>query len=407
MFKLVESLFALVPIQASLAVIVLCTPIVLVIIFRHLAFRAGENGRRIWFAYRQNSRLLFLGTVGCWWALWDWIQTILLSDRIDSLWPSFSDPAIREVVFCLPPLIIFFHIATIAYFTDKRVSGLHWSRMTILGQAFWSLVRNVVPLLLISAAFETTFNGELLGLVWLICAFVVFIIGKRFHDVAMGINPKLLKAGEMRHRVMALAEKMNVDDLQRVYVVPQGKGHLMNAFAGFGSISLTDTLSQHLNRAEVDSTIAHELGHLKLGHAPKLLLVLFSAFVFPSLLFFGRPMRVPAFRPALDFFTFFTPFLISYFFLRRFEYQADREAERASHNPEVEISSLIKLHRAAEVPFQFNVLTEMFLTHPSLRHRVAAIARGSNIPEDRVEEMLGKVESRTKKNAKGLDVARL
>lgn len=405
MFKLIEVLFALAPIQAILAVIVLCTPIVLVLIFRQMALSGLADGHRIWFGYRLNARVLFLGTIACWLALWDWSQPTLLSGAISTLWPAFSDPAIREMVFWLLPLIAFSIAQTIAYFTDKSASDLHWSRMAILRQAFWSLIRNVVPLLLISAAFEATFNGDLLGLVWLMCAFVVFVIGKSFHDKAMGINPKLLKSGEMRHRAMALAERMHVN-LRHVCVVPQGKGHLMNAFAGFGSISLTDTLSQRLNRAEVDCTIAHELGHLKQGHAPKLLLVLFSAFAFLSLMVFGWPMQVPAIRPFLDVFVMSAPFLFFYFFSRRFEYQADREAARILRNPEIEISSLIKLHRAADVPFKFNVLTEVFLTHPSLRHRVTAIARDSDISEDRAEEMLGRAESRTRQHTKDLDAAR-
>ena len=70
---------------------------------------------------------------------------------------------------------------------------------------------------------------------------------------------RLLKSGEMRNRVMVMAEKMKVD-LRRVYVVAQGKGHLLNAFAGLDGISLTDTLSQRLNRAEVDCTIAQTSG---------------------------------------------------------------------------------------------------------------------------------------------------
>jgi Zn-dependent protease with chaperone function len=396
MFKLVRTLFSLVPVRTGLAAVVLCAPIVLTVIFRSLALQALETGRQIWRVYRQNSRLVFFGTVACWWALWDWSQPVLHSDRIASLWPAFSDPAIREMVFCLLPLITFAIAQIIAYLADKSVYDLRWSRTAILRQAFWSLIRYIAPLLLISAAFEEIFDGDLLGAVWLVCAFIVFAIGKIFHDKAMGVNPRLLNSGEIRNRCMAMAEKMNVD-LRRVYVVPQGKGHLLNAFAGFGGISLTDTLSQRLNRAEVDATIAHELGHLKLGHAPKSLLVLFLAFATPAALFFRWPMRVPGVRPALDFFVIFAPFLVFYFFSRRFEYQADRES--ASRSPEIEISSLIKLHRAADAPFQVNVLAEMFLTHPSLMHRIAGIARGSGISNARVEEMLRKKEPTKTLNA--------
>ncbi|HKF50895.1 MAG TPA: M48 family metalloprotease [Candidatus Acidoferrales bacterium] len=200
-----------------------------------------------------------------------------------------------------------------------------------------------------------------------------------------------------------MAEKMNVD-LRSVYVVPQGKGHLLNAFAGFGSISLTDTLSQRLNRAEVDCTIAHELGHLKLRHGPKILGLLFLVFAFPSLLFFKWPTRLPALRPALDLFVMFAPFLVFCFFSRHFEYQADSESAASARNPEIEISSLAKIHRAAGVRFRMNRLTEMFVTHPSLVHRVSAIARRSGISDERVSEIL-QDEPSARQRAKVLDAA--
>jgi Zn-dependent protease with chaperone function len=99
----------------------------------------------------------------------------------------------------------------------------------------------------------------------------------------------------------------------------------------------------------------------------------------------------------------FAPFLVFYFFSRRFEYQADRES--ASRNPEVGISSLVKLHRAVEAPFELNVLTEAFCTHPSLIHRVAAIARSYDISEARVREILGRIGPRPWERAKSLDAA--
>ncbi|HKF50896.1 MAG TPA: hypothetical protein VKB26_01170 [Candidatus Acidoferrales bacterium] len=191
--KLIKVLFSLVPIQASLAVIVLCAPVVLAMLFRYVALRAPAKGHQIWADYRQNSRLIFLTTIGGWWVLWDLSQPFVLSDRIYSLWPAFSDPAIREVVFCLFPLTTFAIAQTIAYATDKSIGELHWSQIAILRQAFWSLIRYVVPLLLVSASFEAIFDGEVLGMVWLVCALVVFIIGRIFHDKALGINVRLLK----------------------------------------------------------------------------------------------------------------------------------------------------------------------------------------------------------------------
>ncbi|MGH9711532.1 MAG: M48 family metallopeptidase, partial [Candidatus Acidiferrales bacterium] len=275
---------------------------------------------------------------------------------------------------------------------------LHWSRGAILRQGFWSVVRFAIPLLLIASGFEVIFDGELQGVVWLIAAFGVAISGRVFLDRALGVNSRLLKSSELRNRALAMAERMDVD-LRRVYIVPQGKGHLLNAFAGVSSISLTDTLSQHLNQAEVDCTIAHELGHLKLGHVWKTFLTLILVFAIPASLFFRLSSRMLPFRPVLDLLVILVPFLIFYFFSRRFEYQADQESVAAVENAEVEIRSLAKLHEAACAPLKINRVSELFLTHPSLLRRVAAIAHSNGVSGDRVYEILREVEPRKKRRA--------
>lgn len=100
---------------------------------------------------------------------------------------------------------------------------------------------------------------------------------------------------------------------------------------------------------------------------------------------------------------FTPPFLLFYFFVRRVEYQADRESAALTRNPEIEISSLAKLHRAARTPFQVNRITDMFSTHPSLIHRVTSIARTNGISDAGVTEILRETEPRTKDRAKVLD----
>jgi hypothetical protein len=70
MFDLVKTLVALAPIQTSLAIVILCAPVLLALIFRGVALHAPANGHQVWFSYRQNSRLIFFATIGGWWALW-------------------------------------------------------------------------------------------------------------------------------------------------------------------------------------------------------------------------------------------------------------------------------------------------------------------------------------------------
>jgi Zn-dependent protease with chaperone function len=137
---------------------------------------------------------------------------------------------------------------------------------------------------------------------------------------------------------------------------------------------------------------------LKLRHVGKTLLTIILVFIIPSILFFGLAPRTLTFRPAFDVLVTFAPFLVFYFFLRRFEYQADHESVVAC-NAEAEIRSLAKLHQVAGAPFRANRLSELFLTHPSLMRRATAIATSNGISGDRVNDILRDAEPPRKKRA--------
>ena len=61
-----------------------------------------------------------------------------------------------------------------------------------------------------------------------------------------------LKSGEFRNRALLLAKEMAIT-LQRVFIVPSGKGHLTNAFGMSSAIGLTDNLGKYLTKEQVHS----------------------------------------------------------------------------------------------------------------------------------------------------------
>jgi len=61
-----------------------------------------------------------------------------------------------------------------------------------------------------------------------------------------------LKSGELRYRALLLAEETGIT-LQRVFIVPSGKGHLTNAFGMSSAIGLTDNLGKYLTKEQVHS----------------------------------------------------------------------------------------------------------------------------------------------------------
>lgn len=185
-------------------------------------------------------------------------------------------------------------------------------------------------------------------------------------------------------------------ELKRVYIVPQGKGHLTNAYAGgFGSISLTDTLSHSLNYKEMNCVLVHELAHLKLGHVRGYFRDLALPYVSLIILLFKWPSREPALRPVLEFSVIVLPILILEFLSRLREYAADREEVTVLGDPEASIRSLVKLHQISHVPRQWSYFCELFSSHPSLERRAKGIARAGNLTDVRTSDILAEPEIRS------------
>jgi Zn-dependent protease with chaperone function len=355
--------------------------------YRHKAFRkSGEDRTAIWFAYRSLGRFIFLTTLALWWALWDlhggWLGSLkmlpsglfLLSDH-------------QHLLFSIPPIASLFLLQILNFSTDKTVSGLHWSHTAIARRASWSVVQNVVSMLMVAAGFEAIYAGGYLGILWLVGAAVIHRVGLIFLRMAEGMRFNRLRSGELRNRSLAIARKMGID-VDTVCMVPAGKGHLTNAFGASNMIALTDALPKYLNERQIDSVIAHELIHVKHKHARMGSLIIVAGYLALLLLMFKIPGRMIQFRPLFDIAVIYLPLIGFYYSSRRAEFEADREAVLYTGDPETAIRALANLYRSSGVPVNCSKLSELFQTHPSLIRRIVAIARAGELPNDRVAKVL-------------------
>lgn len=86
-----------------------------------------------------------------------------------------------------------------------------------------------------------------------------------------------LPEGSLRERLMGLGDRTGFR--ARTILVMDGSkrsGHSNAFFTGFGKfrrIVLFDTLIEQLKERQLESVLAHEIGHYKLGHIPKMLLL--------------------------------------------------------------------------------------------------------------------------------------
>lgn len=117
---------------------------------------------------------------------------------------------------------------------------------------------------------------------WWLWGFLFFFL---FQLLMMVVYPMLimplfnkftpLPEGELRNCLMALAERTGFK-ARSIQVMDGSRrsGHsnaFFTGFAGFRRIVLFDTLIDQLQRAELEAVLAHEIGHYKKGHIPRML----------------------------------------------------------------------------------------------------------------------------------------
>ena len=113
-----------------------------------------------------------------------------------------------------------------------------------------------------------------------------------------------LPEGDLRSRLMALGDQTGFR--ARTILVMDGSrrsGHSNAFFTGFGRfrrIVLFDTLIEQMEESQLASVLAHEIGHYKLGHIPKMLM-LSSVFLFLSFLALGWLQQSAWFVEAFGF----------------------------------------------------------------------------------------------------------
>jgi STE24 endopeptidase len=161
-------------------------------------------------------------------------------------------------------------------------------------------------------------------------------------------------------------------------------------FGGFRKIVLFDTLIQQLSEPELEAVLAHEIGHFKRKHIPKMLLASaagsLAGFYVISLLA-GQPWFYRSFGfepghivPALLLFALlsglFTFWLspLTHWWSRRYEYESDAFAAELMSEPRSLISALRKLNEKNLGNLTPHPLySRFYYSHPTLLERERAL----------------------------------
>lgn len=205
-----------------------------------------------------------------------------------------------------------------------------------------------------------------------------------------------LPEGALRDRLLRLGERTGFH-ARSIQVMDGSKRsrHSNAFFTGFGKfrkIVLFDTLISHLAEAELEAVLAHEIGHYKKRHVPKMLAgsafgLLAAFFVIAQLAqqawfyrAFGFAPEPGSMAPALllfmllsGIFTFWLSPLMNAV-SRRFEYQADAYASETMAGPQPLVGALRKLNeKNLSNLTPHPAYSAFYYSHPTLLERERAL----------------------------------
>lgn len=244
---------------------------------------------------------------------------------------------------------------------------------------------------------------------WLVFASAMFLISvvlsQIFPIVIMPIFYKVspLQDEELKSRVSNLAKDAGIK-VQNVFTFDMSKNtkKANAAFTGLGKtkrIILGDTLLKDYSKDEIETVIAHELGHYKHKHIVKNIVFgtvsSFLTFFVISILYknslswfdFEYITQIAA-LPLLSLWAMVIGLIqspIGNILSRKYEYEADRYAIETTRKPESFINTLNKLtnqNLGDREPHPF--IEWFFYSHPSIKNRVKAIqdfVQSNNIVE--------------------------
>lgn len=207
-----------------------------------------------------------------------------------------------------------------------------------------------------------------------------------------------LPAGDLRNALMALGDRTGFR--AKTILVMDGSrrsAHSNAFFTGFGAfrrVVLYDTLMEQLEPQQLEAVLAHEIGHYKLGHIPKMVafsavsLLLAFAFLgwlagsawFPVVFGFSE-VAASGLGPTLLLFSMLSG-LVTFWFSplsnllsRKHEYEADRFAREAlANDPQPLVGALRRLSEknlSNLTPHPW--YSGFYYSHPTLLEREASL----------------------------------
>ena len=296
----------------------------------------------------------------------------------------------REILSLIPLFVGLLGIRVAMQEIPLRQSKLRWEFISF---NFRLLLLPLIPLLAINAVFDLThllpetvrlFVTVVILLPLLVLPFVIAPLLMQFlwktepltNTVLKQKLQQLTERSGMKYRDIAVWQTggLAIANAAVAGIVPRNR-----------KIFITDALLRNFTDEQIETIVAHEIGHIRHRH---LLISCFLAFgyLISSVLFYQvviKPLKpflagYPILLSIVSVLFFVFYFKVFFNFLsRRFEHQADLYAVDLTNNPEAFKSALENLGFLSGLPKTIRFVLEIFNTHPSIDRRIKFLDRST------------------------------
>lgn len=296
----------------------------------------------------------------------------------------------REIFSLIPLFVGLLGIRVVMQEIPLRKTKLRWE---FLSFNFRLLLLPLIPLLAINAVLDLThllpetvqpFVGLGLLLPLLVLPFIIAPLMMQFLWKTEPLTNTVLK-----QKLQQLTVRSGIK-YRDIAVCQTGGLAIANAaVAGIiprnRKIFITDALLRNFTDEQIETIVAHEIGHIRHRH----LLIsgcLVFGYLISSVLFYqlvGEPLNslltgYPIILSIVSVLFFLLYFKVFFNYLsRRFEHQADFYAVDLTNNPEAFKSALESLGFLRTLPKPIRFILEIFNTHPSIDRRIKFLDRST------------------------------
>ena len=290
----------------------------------------------------------------------------------------------REILPFIPFFVSLLGIRFVMYDGPRKSREQRWE---YLGFSFRMLLLPMFPMLFISAVqdFAHLFPGQIGAYVGLALLLPLILLPFVFAPLLMQFLWKTepLTNTVLKQKLQRLTERSGMK-YRDIGVWQTGSLSIANAaVAGIiprnRKVFITDTLLHNFPDEQIETIVAHEIGHIRHKHLLiSTLLVL--GYLLSSIIFYQLVMEplqeplegFPILLSIISILFFIVYFKVLYNFLsRRFEHQADLYAVDLTENQEAFRSALENLSSFSSLPKPIRFILELFETHPSLERRLS------------------------------------